>query len=94
MAKDNLVEYPIKMKRTETQKDGGIVKGITKVGYARTQNIFAAVTTKAKRRLYNLFITELAKPKEDDVAREIAELIEDGSITVLGVEDEEGKEEE
>lgn len=85
MLENNVVNFPAK----DGKKKKETATGITRVGHARTKNIFAAVSTRAKKRLDGLFANKEPKPKEDDVARELAELIEDGSITLMGVDDEE-----
>ena len=55
------------------------IRGSTVVGYARTRNNFVAVSSEGKRQLEKLFLREVS---ESDVADELAQLIEEGSITI------------
>lgn len=61
------------------KKDRKVRTGTAIVGYARTRNIFVSVTDRAKKMLKNLFKKETSP---EEVAKEIAELMENGSIEI------------
>lgn len=88
MPENNVVDFPMKGSKEAVGKKRETATGITRVGHARTKNIFVAVSTGAKKRLNDLFVNKEYGPKEDDVAKELAELIEEGSITLMGVDNE------
>lgn len=58
---------------------GKAVIGRTTAGHARTRNTFVAVNERGKKELDRLFEKEVT---EEEVARELAYLIDEGSITI------------
>lgn len=67
---NKIIEFPISRKA----KTGTIT-----VGYARTKTMFVSVTDRGKKMLKQLFEKEI---DSEELAKEIAELIEDGSIEI------------
>ena len=87
MMKGKIVTFPRKEKRARRDSSRKIVSGATVVGYARMYGSFVSVSTLARRALTELFSSS---PTEERIAKELVELIQDNSISVIKGKDKEG----